>query len=154
PLGKAEHGAGLGPGPPRVIGSIVLNTVGLKFIVSAPGVEFAWPTAQRRLPRLPSSRALRTVKVDGTVRSSRPSTGCRARCGTLRIGWVMGRRTHYGSRNASTWEPPEAGSNRRATHPPRGRNAARLCHAGPVAQTVAATSPRHSVGTTKELAGN
>src|SRR6202040_2038596 len=28
------------------------------------------------------------------------------------------------------------------------------CHAGPAARTVAATSPRHSVGTTKELSSN
>src|SRR5262249_7447789 len=63
----------------------------LKTTVSAPAVEFAWPTAQRRLPTLPSSRVLTTVKVDGTVRSSSASRHSRARGGALRIGRVTGR---------------------------------------------------------------
>src|SRR5262249_17871923 len=77
--------------PARVIVCGVLNTPLAKVIVSAPAVEFAWPTPQRRLPTLPSSRSLWTVKVDGTVRSSSSSRAGRARGGALRIGRVTGR---------------------------------------------------------------
>ena len=41
--------------PVRVIVCGVLNTVLSKVIVSAPPAEFAWPTAQRSVPTLPSS---------------------------------------------------------------------------------------------------
>src|SRR5262245_22014105 len=74
--------------PLRVIVRAVLNTVGSKLIVFAPAVVFAWPTAQRRLPTLPSSRAFVTVNVAGTLRSSSASRVSRVRGGTLRtVRW-------------------------------------------------------------------
>ena len=60
-----------------------------KSIVSAPAVEFAWPTAQRRVPALPSSSVLVTVKVDSNCRSSsaskvgRSRRRCRSRASTV-----------------------------------------------------------------------
>jgi hypothetical protein len=77
--------------PARVIVCGVLNTPLSKSIVSSPACAFAWPTAQRRLPALPSSRVLRTANVDGTQRPSSPSTPRRTRGGPRRIGRVTGR---------------------------------------------------------------
>src|SRR5262249_468226 len=59
--------------------------MGSKSIVSSPPVIFAWPTAQRRLPTLPSSSVFVTVN-DGTVRCSSASRAGRARNGALRKG--------------------------------------------------------------------
>src|SRR5262249_20136318 len=77
--------------PVRAIVRGVLNTVLEKLMVSAPALAFAWLTAQRREPALPSSRALVTVKAAGTRRSSKASNTRRARFGALRIGRVVGR---------------------------------------------------------------
>ena len=52
--------------PVRVIVCGVLNTLLSKAIVSAPPAEFAWPTAQRRVPALPLSSVLVTVNVDSS----------------------------------------------------------------------------------------
>src|SRR5262249_8455806 len=79
--------------PPRVIVFALLNAVLSKTMVSSPAVEFAWPTAQRRVPALPSSFVERTVNVDGQQRSSSASRASQARCGALRAVrvWAMGR---------------------------------------------------------------
>src|SRR5215471_8301035 len=62
-----------------------------KPIVSAPGAEFAWVMAHRKVPGVPSSRVLTTVNEDGTVRSSSPSTAIRHWGEVLRRVRVAGR---------------------------------------------------------------
>src|SRR5262249_10525377 len=107
--------------PVSVIVCGVLNTVLEKLMVSAPAVAFAWLTAQRREPTLPSSRTLVTVKAAGTRRCSKASTTRRARFGALRVGWEAVRenrlRIQERSDMGTSGNRTEQGENR----PPRGR---------------------------------
>src|SRR5262245_44290012 len=69
------------------------NAVLSKFIESAPAVVLAWPTAQRKLPVLPSSSVLSTVNVAGTRRSSNGTTAIRVRPIGRRVGWLAVRKS-------------------------------------------------------------
>src|SRR5262249_43030088 len=97
-----------------------------------------------------------TVNVDGTVRSSSASRTSRVRCGVLRIGRVTGRantlriqeRIDMGT--SGSWKEQEGKPSTPRADGVQGQGR----HAGPQARTVGATSPRHSVGTTKKLSGN
>src|SRR5262249_32588051 len=142
--------------PPRVIVFAVLNTVLSKTIVSGPAFAFAWAIASRRSvwPATCVSVGLFTVKVEGQQRPSSASRARRIRRGALRIVRVTGRlnslriqerivmgnsRSVASQGNISSDGSPD---------PPDGSGEPSY------ARTVAATSPRHSVVTTKELSSN
>src|SRR5262245_24439796 len=95
--------------PLRLIVCGALNALASKAIVSAPGVEFAWETAQRRLPGLVLSSVLVTLNVDGTHRSSSASTPRRLLRGILRIGRVMGPRNNGRSQEGIVMKTPDTG---------------------------------------------
>ena len=139
--------------PVRVIVCGVLNAVLSKAIVSAPGLELAWATAQRRLPGLVLSSVLLTVNVDGTQRLSSASTPRRARRGPWWIARVAGRMNVLRSQErivmGNSRNRVESFPARRRK--PKGRV---MDDTGTGPRTVAATSARHSVGTTKEFSSN
>src|SRR6516164_1554064 len=109
-------------------------------MVLASEAAFAWLTAQRREPALPSSRELVTVKVAGTRRSSSASTAGRNRCGALRIGRVTWRLNTL--RIQERTDMGTSGDRREHARKPAAPRAAGVkgqqSHAGPTARTVAA----------------